>query len=56
MKVLNEGNDAVFGKDVDELSATEVANMNVNPAERLRVRKATDAQQAQGFKLIFTSY
>jgi hypothetical protein len=56
MKVLNEGSDAVFGKDADELSAAEVASLNGNVTEGLKVRKATDAEQAQGFKLVFSSH
>jgi hypothetical protein len=55
MEVLNQGSDAVFGKDVDELSVPEVDSMNVNVTGGLKVRKATDAEQAQGFKLVFTS-
>jgi len=56
MKILNEGSDAIFGKDVDELSAAEVANMNTNGTGWLKVRKATDAEQARGIKLVFTPY
>jgi hypothetical protein len=56
MIVMNEGSDAVLGKDADMLSATEVANMNRNGVEGLKVRKATDAEQARGLKLVFTSY
>ena len=52
MKVLNKGSDVVFGKDVDQLSAAEVDSMNV--PQGLQVRKATDAEQAQGFELVFT--
>ncbi len=54
MKVMNEGSDAVLGKDADELSAVEVASMNRNMIGGYKVRKATDAEQAQGFKLVFT--
>jgi hypothetical protein len=54
MKFLNEGSDAVFGKDADELSAAEVASMNSNVTGGFKVRKATDAEQAQGIKLVFT--
>ena len=56
MKVLNNGSDAVFGKDADELSAAEVASMNSNVTGGFKVRKATDAEQAQGIKLVFTSH
>ena len=56
MKVLNEGSDAVFGKDADELSAAEVASITSNVTGGLKVRKATDAEQAQGFKIVFTSH
>jgi len=52
MKVLNKGSDVVFGKDADMLSATEIDSMNVK--QRLQVRKPTDTEQAQGFKLVFT--
>jgi hypothetical protein len=55
MKVLNEGSDAVFGKDADELSAEEVAGINTDVTGGLKVRKATIAEQAQGFKLVFFS-
>ena len=54
MKVLNKGSDAVFGKDADNLSAVEAASINGNVTEGFKVRKATDAEQAQGFKLVFT--
>ena len=53
MKVINKGSDEVFGKDADALSATEVSNMNVTQGP-IKVRKATDAEQAQGFELVFT--
>ena len=55
MKVMNEGSDAMLGKDADELSAVEVASMNRNMIGEYKVRKATDAEQAQGFKLVFTN-
>lgn len=56
MKVMNEGSDALLGKNADMLSAKEVANMNSDEVEGLIVRKATDEEQAQGFKLVFTPY
>ena len=52
----DEGSDAVFGKGADEVSAAEVASMNGNVTEGLKVRKTTDAEQAQGFKLVFFSH
>jgi len=54
MKVLNEGSDAVFGKDADNLSAGEVASMNINPMSKFKVRKPTASERAQGAKLVFT--
>jgi hypothetical protein len=56
MKVLNEGSDAVFGKDIDQLSTAEVTSMGSNMAGGVKLRKATDIEQAQGFKLVFTSH
>jgi hypothetical protein len=53
MKVLNEGSDAVFGKDADHLSAGEVATMNANPTSKFKVRKPTADEEAQGAKLVF---
>ena len=53
MKILNEGSDAVFGKDDEHLSAAEVASMNSSVKGTLKVRKATDEEEARGLKLVF---
>jgi hypothetical protein len=56
IKVLNKRSNTVFGKDTDKLSATEVASINRNITGGYKVRKATNTEQAQGFKLVFISY
>ena len=50
MQAINDGNDAVFGKDAEQLTSGEVDTLG---GTSWKARKPTAAEEERGFKLVF---